>query len=113
GAAGLEGAVSTIAWLRNRLHDGDATAKVKSSMALGRLPLVAPAVAAGGGADRHVQVIARVAADICDEALAAGAEELLLAEARQRAPKAFVPVAERIRDHLDPEAADRRRVKRL
>jgi len=113
GAASLEGAVSTVAWLRNRLHDGAATAKVKSSVALARLPRVAAAFAAGELTDRHVQVIARVAGDISDEALAGGAEELLVAQARQLAPTAFVAVAERIRDHLDPEAAERRRLKRL
>jgi hypothetical protein len=113
GAASLEGAVSTVAWLRNRLHDGAATAKVKSSVALARLPRVAAAFAAGDLTDGHVEVIARVARDISDAALAGGAEELLVAEARRRAPTAFAPVAERIRDTLDPEAAERRRLKRL
>ena len=32
GAAAAEGAVSTVAWLRNRLHDGGATTKVRSSV---------------------------------------------------------------------------------
>jgi hypothetical protein len=113
GAASLEGAVSTVAWLRNRLHDGAATAKVKSAVALARLPLVAAAFAEGELTDQHVEVIAKVARDITDAALTGGAEELLLEQARQLAPKALLPVAERIRDHLDPAAADRRRLKRL
>ena len=113
GAAAAEGAVSTVAWLRNRLHDGGATTKVRSSVALARLPLVAAAFATGHLTDEHVEIIAKVAVDITDAALAAGAEQLLLDEARRQAPKPFTRAATRIRDHLDPEAADRRRRQRL
>ena len=113
GAVGLEGAVSTVAWLRNRLHDGDATTKVKSSVQLHRLPLITAAFARGELTDQHVDIIARVARDITDEAMAAGAEALLLDEARKLAPKRFEQAAGRIRDHLDPDAADRRRRRRL
>ena len=45
--------------------------------------------------------------------MAAGAEALLLHEARTQAPKPFEQAAARIRDHLDPDAADRRRRRRL
>jgi hypothetical protein len=113
GAASLEGAVSTVAWLRNRLYDGEATTKVKSSVALARLPLVAAAFAAGQITAEHVAIIAKVAPDISDAALAGGAEQLLVNEARKQAPKPFTREAVHIRDTLDPEAADRRRLKRL
>jgi hypothetical protein len=113
GAAASEGAVSTVAWLRNRLYDGEATTKVKSSVALARLPLVAAAFAQGEITAEHVAVIARVAPDISDAALAGGAEQLLVNEARRQAPKPFTREAVHIRDTLDPEAADRRRLKRL
>jgi hypothetical protein len=113
GAASVEGAVSTAAWLRNRLHDGEATTKVKSSVALERLPLVAAAFADGHITGEHVAVIAQVAADITDAALAGGAEQQLVDKARKQAPKPFTREAVRIRDTLDPEAADRRRLKRL
>ena len=90
GAAALEGAVSTVAWLRNRLHDGAATTKVKSSVALARLPLVAAAFADGELTDGHVQIIAKVAADITDAAMAGGAEALLLDQARPRPPNGSI-----------------------
>jgi hypothetical protein len=113
GAAGLDGAVSTSAWLRNRLRVGDATVKVRSAAVLDRLPGVAAAFAAGQINDAHVAVIAKVAADISDEAMHAGAEKLLVEQARELAPTKFTQVATRIRDHLDPDAADRRRRNRL
>src|SRR5258705_2613422 len=48
-----------------------------------------------------------------DEAMAAGAEKLLVDEATHSTPTSFVRAATKIRDHLDPDAAQRRRRQRL
>jgi hypothetical protein len=113
GAASADGASSTTAWLRGGLHMDDAAARVRSAMVLRRCPQVAAAFAAGQISDAHVAVIAKVARDISDEALAGGAEELLTGQARELSPTRLAPVAARIRDELDPDAADRRQRRRL
>src|SRR5687768_13810642 len=73
GAAGHDGARSTAAWLRNGLRVHDAAQRVRASMALDRLPDVAAAFAAGEISEAHVAAIAKVAPDLTEEALAAGA----------------------------------------
>ena len=113
GAVTAEGGVSTAAWLRNGVRIHDASARVGAAVVLDRLPRVAAAFAAGEISEAHVAVITKVARDICDEAMAAGAEDLLVEQARQLAPTKFGQAATRIRDHLDPEAAQRRRRHRL
>src|SRR5215510_7885471 len=59
GAASVEGAVSTAAWLRNALRVPDATPMVRSATALNRLPVVAAAFAAGEICDAHVAAISK------------------------------------------------------
>jgi Domain of unknown function (DUF222) len=113
GAVTAEGAVSTAAWLRNGIRMDDTAARVRSAMVLDRLPQVAAAFAAGDISEAHVDVIAKVARDIPDEAMAAGAEKLLVEQAMDLAPTKFVQAATKIRDHLDPDAAERRRRRRL
>src|SRR5262245_31983280 len=113
GAARVEGATSTTAWLRNQLHIPNAAGLVRSAMTMHRLPAVDEAFAAGDINAAHVAAIARVARDIPDEAMAAGAERLLVEQARELTPWRFIPVAGRSRDHLDPDAAERRRRERL
>jgi hypothetical protein len=113
GAGRADGASSTTAWLRGGLRMDDAAARVRSAMLLRRCPRVAAAFAAGQISDAHVAVIAKVARDISDEAMAGGVEELLTAQARQLSPTRLAPVAARIRDECDPDAADRRHRARL
>jgi hypothetical protein len=113
GAGRSDGASSTTAWLRGGLRMDDAAARVRSAMLLRRCPQVAAAFAAGQISDAHVAVIAKVARDISDEAMAGGVEELLTAQARQLSPTRLAPVAARIRDECDPDAADRRHRARL
>jgi len=113
GAASADGAASTTAWLRGGLHLGDAAARVRSAMLLRRCPQVAAAFAAGHLNEDHVAVIAKVARDISDEAMASGAEASLTAQARELSPTRLAPVAARIRDECDPDAADRRHRRRM
>jgi hypothetical protein len=113
GAVSRDGAVSTSAWLRNRLHYDDAPARVRAAVTVDRLPELAQAFAAGEVSPAHVAVIATVARDLTDEALAGGAAGLLVEQARTLAPARFTQTAVQLRDRLDPQAADRRRRERL
>lgn len=113
GAAGVDGSVSTVDWLRNGLRMGDAPQQVRSAGALARMPAIAAAYVDGLISAEHVAAIARVAPDLSDEQLAGGAEAELLEQARVLAPGRFVAAAIRIRDRCDPEAAERRRCSRL
>lgn len=105
GAAGLDGAVSTQAWLRCRLRMGDAGAQVRVAVALSGLPRVAACYARGEISAEHVREVVDVARDIAPQVLAAGADTLLARQAVALAPGAARQAAERIRDHFDPQAA--------
>jgi hypothetical protein len=108
GAAVLDGAVSTVSWLRCRLRLGDAGAQVRVAKALQGLPHVAEAYGRGEMSFAHAAAITEVARDIQPEALAAGADKLLAEQATTLGPAATRRAAVRIRDHFDPDAAERR-----
>src|SRR6266540_2286307 len=80
GAVFADGAVSTVAWLRSRLRISDGQAQVRA---------------------------AAVVPDITPEVLAAGAGKLLAEQATQLAPGPLRHAAIHIRDHFDPDAAER------
>src|SRR6266508_3608335 len=82
GAVFADGAVSTGAWLRSRLRMSDGQAQVRA--------------------------VAAVVPDITPEVLAAGAGKLLAEQATQLAPGPLRHAAVHIRDHFDPDAAERR-----
>jgi Domain of unknown function (DUF222) len=107
-AAAADGSNSTTAWLRSRLRVADAATRVKSARALARMPRLACAFAAGEVSPEHVGVAARVSAGLSDEALSAGADELLVDQARQVPPSRFTREAARIRDQFDPADIVRR-----
>jgi hypothetical protein len=108
GAAALDGAVSTVSWLRCRLRLGDAGAQVRVAKALQGLPHVADAYGRGEMSFAHAAAITEVASDIGAEALAAGADKLLAEQAAALGPAATRRAAVRVRDYFDPEAAERR-----
>src|SRR6266540_2618434 len=69
---------------------------------------LAVAYAAGQVSYAQVSVVAPVVPDIAPEVLAAGAGKLLAEQAIQLAPGPLRQVAARIRDHFEPDAAERR-----
>jgi hypothetical protein len=113
GSAGHDGAVSTQAWLRSRLRTGDGRTRVRAAHALTMLPELAAAYQRGEVSLAHVSVAAQVVDDIHPDVLAAGAGKLLAEQATEAPPAVFRRAATRIRDHFDPDAADRRARKRL
>jgi hypothetical protein len=108
GSAAVDGSVSTQAWLRCRLHLGDAPTQIRVAKALPGLPHVAEAYARGEMSFAHAAAITEVARDIQPEALAGGADKLLAEQATALGPSAARRAALRVRDHFDPEAAERR-----
>ncbi|HKT06214.1 MAG TPA: DUF222 domain-containing protein [Rugosimonospora sp.] len=108
GAVALDGSVSTVAWLRNRLHLGDAPTQVRVATALEGLPHLAEAYRRGDISYAHAALVTEVARDIAPEVLAAGADKLLAEQAATLPPGAARRAAIRVRDHFDPEAAERR-----
>jgi Domain of unknown function (DUF222) len=107
GSAAQEGAVSTAAWLRSRLHAGGAGPRVQVAKALRDLPAVAAAFAGGEISFAHAQIAAKAARDLDREVLAGGADKLLAEEACAQPPGKFAEAAVRIRDHFNPDAADK------
>src|SRR6266545_4273841 len=85
GAVFADGAVSTGAWLRSRLRMSDGQAQVRAAAAVRQVP----------------------------ELVAAGAGKLLAEQATQLAPGPLRHAAIHIRDHFDPDAAQRRARQRL
>jgi Domain of unknown function (DUF222)/HNH endonuclease len=108
GAVFADGAVSTAAWLRSRLRMSDGQAQLRAAAAVRGVPELECAYAAGQVSYAQVSVVAAVLPDIAPEVLAAGAGKLLAEQATQLAPGPLRHVAARIRDHFDPEAAERR-----
>jgi uncharacterized protein DUF222/HNH endonuclease len=108
GAAGYDGAVSTQAWLRQRLRRGDAAAHLRAAAVIDRVPEVATAYARGEIGLGHVDVVARVLPDLSTQALAAGAGKLLAEQAAAGPPRVLARAAVRIRDHFHPAAGDDR-----
>ncbi len=108
GAARLDGAVSTVAWLRNRLRLGEAGTHVRVAVDLRRLPHVAAAYGRGELSFAHVAALTEVAQDIHPNILAAGADQVLADHATTMPPGPARRMAMRVRDHFDPAAAQRR-----
>jgi uncharacterized protein DUF222/HNH endonuclease len=108
GAVGYDGAVSTHAWLRQRLRRGDAAAHLRAAGVLENVPEVAAAYARGEIGLAHVDVVAAVLPDITPEVLAAGAGKLLAEQAVAGPPRLLARAAVRIRDHFAPAAAEGR-----
>ncbi len=113
GAVFADGAVSTGAWLRSRLRMSDGQAQVRAAAAVRQVPELATAYAAGQVSHAQVSVVAAVVPDIAPEVLAAGAGKLLAEQATQLAPGPLRHAAIHIRDHFDPDAAQRRARQRL
>lgn len=108
GAARADGFGSTQAWLTARLRTADAGKHVRAARALAVSPQVAAAYGRGQIGLDHVDQVAAVVDDIPAPLLAAGVDKLFAEQATQLTPKLFRRAAERIRDHFDPDAADRR-----
>jgi hypothetical protein len=108
GAAKQDGAASTQAWLRTFLRIGDPDRQVRVAMASRAVPEVGAAYARGELSYSHVAVVANVLPDLDEAVLTAGAGKVLAELAAELTPQAFARVAARMRDHFDPEAADRR-----
>jgi Domain of unknown function (DUF222) len=108
GSAGQEGAVSTAAWLRSRLHAGNVGQRVQVATAMRELPAVAAAFERGEITFAHARIAAKAARDLDPVVLAAGADKLLAEEACAQPPARFAEAAAQIRDHFNPDAADKR-----
>jgi len=113
GAVFAEGAVSRVAWLRSRLRMSDGQAQLRAAAAVRQVPELATAYAAGQVSYAQISVVAAVVPDIDPEVLAAGAGKLLAEQVTQLAPGPLRQVAVRVRDHFEPEAAERRARQRL
>jgi hypothetical protein len=109
GAAAQDGAVSTVAWLRSRLHAGGAAPRVQVAKALRDLPEVAAAFGRGEMSFTHAHIATRTARDLDQAVLDGGVDKLLAGQAGEYAPAVFGRAALRIRDHFNPDAADRGR----
>jgi hypothetical protein len=109
GSAAQEGAVSTVAWLRSRLHAGGAAPRVQVAKALrDELPEVAAAFERGEISFTHASIAAKTAKELDRAVVAGGVDKLLAEQAGQQPPAVFARAALRIRDHFNPDAADRR-----
>jgi hypothetical protein len=64
GSAAQGGAVSTIAWLRSRLHAGNAAPRMQVAKALADLPEVAGAFGRGEISFSHAQIAAKTAKEV-------------------------------------------------
>ncbi len=109
GSAAQDGAVSTVAWLRSRLHAGGAAPRVQVAKALRELPEVAAAFGRGEISFTHAHIAAKTARDLEPAALGGGVDKLLAEQAVEHPPAVFGRAALRIRDHFNPDAADRGR----
>jgi hypothetical protein len=108
GSAAQDGAVSTVAWLRSRLHAGGAAPRVQVAKALRDLPEVAAAFGRGEISFTHARIAAKTARDLDRQVLAGGGDKLLAEQAVEHPLAVFARAALRIRDHFNPAAADRR-----
>jgi hypothetical protein len=111
-AVGVDGYLSTASWLKAFLRVGDGPAVVRGARALAVVPEMRQLFEQGGCGPEHVTALGSVAFDIDPEVIAQGAGKLLAEQAAELDPKCFRQAAERIRDHFDPDAADRRRKQR-
>jgi hypothetical protein len=107
GSAAEEGAVSTAAWLRSRLHAGNAGPRVQVAKALADLPEVQAAFQRGEISFSHAHIAAKTAKDLDRELVPGGVDKLLAEEACEQPPGTFADAAVQIRDHFNPDAADK------
>jgi hypothetical protein len=107
GSTAQEGAVSTAAWLRSRLHAGAAGPRVQVAKALRDLPEVQAAFQRGEISFTHARIAAKTAKDLDPAVLAAGVDKLLAEQAGEQPPAKFGEAATQIRDHFNPDAADK------
>jgi hypothetical protein len=112
-AVGVDGSSSTQSWMKGHLRTGDGGVQVRAAKALALTPEVAAVYARGECSPEHVNAVVAVIDDIPVEALAGGVDKLLAEQALLWEPNAFKRAAFQIRDHIDPDAAERRRRKRL
>jgi Domain of unknown function (DUF222)/HNH endonuclease len=113
GAVVQDGALSTVAWLRSRLRMSDGQAQLRAAATARAVPQVGETYDRGEISLAHVSVIAAVVPDIEPQVLEAGAGKLLAEQASTLAPGPLRHAAVRIRDHFDPEAAERRARQRI
>jgi hypothetical protein len=107
GAAATAGTRSTTAWIRNELRVADAAIRLRSARALIRMPRLAAAFDAGAVSAEHVAVVAKVSAELSDQDLASGAEDLLVRRACELAPARLRRIARRVRDQYVSDSSDR------
>jgi hypothetical protein len=107
GAAAVEAATSTAAWLRARLHVGDAARRLAAATALEHLPQVADRYAAGGCGLEQVAAIATVLPDL-PEPVVAEVDKLLAELAVELPASGLRRACTRIREHVVPDTADAR-----
>jgi hypothetical protein len=103
GSAAEEGAMSTAAWLRSRLHAGNATPRVQVATALRDLPEVAAAFTRGDLSFTHAHIAAKTITGLDPALLSAGVDKLLAEQACEHPPAIFARAAARIRDHYTPD----------
>ena len=111
-AVGVDGFSSTRSWMKGHLRTGDGGVQVRAAKALALTPEVAAVYERGECSLEHVNAVVAVVDDIPPEVLAGGVDKLLAEQALLWDPAAFRRAALQIRDHVDPDAAERRRRKR-
>src|SRR5664279_3905034 len=108
GAAGVTGAVSTAAWLRQacRLSAGEASERVRTARVLADdLPVTADALAAGDLSYAHARVLAAAAGELPAESLPT-VEPILVEAARHTDPAGLRALCTQVRTMLDPTGAE-------
>jgi hypothetical protein len=108
------GAGSLAVWLRRQLRvtGKDARRRVRTGRLLATLPATAKALEAGDVTVEHVAVLARAARDLGLPVIAE-AEPILLPVAQTGDPDDLATTIQRLRDTLDPDAADEAYVRAL
>src|SRR5664279_354626 len=108
GAAGVTGAVSTAAWLRQacRLSAGEASERVRTARVLADdLPVSADALAGGDLSYAHARVLASAAGELPAESLPT-VEPILVEAARHTDPAGLRALCTQVRTMLDPTGAE-------
>src|SRR5664280_480756 len=108
GAAGVTGAVSTAAWLRQacRLSAGEASERVRTARMLADdLPVTADALAGGDLSYAHARVLASAAGELPAESLPT-VEPILVEAARHTDPAGLRSLCTQVRTMLDPTGAE-------
>jgi hypothetical protein len=108
------GAGSPSAWMRRelRIAGHEAFRRVRRGRTLAALPATAKALTNGEINLGHIDVLAKAATDL-GSAVVAEAEPILLSAAMEADPDGLAQVTQRLRDTLDPDAADEAYVRAL